>query len=117
MSTVSFTEWVPGCNQVLRAVVAERERQVAQYGLNSELEDGTGPDETWVQPLDYSPATVVQKRFRKDYEGFIQPTWARLVREEVAEAFEQDDPQRLEEELIQVAALCISWVETLRYRR
>ena len=58
---------------------------------------------------------------RADYEFYEklhgQPTWMHLVREEVAEAFKEADPTRLEEELLQVAALCVSWVEKLQMRR
>ena len=39
-----------------------------------------------------------------------------LVREEVAEAFAESDPARLREELIQVAALAVSWVEKIDAR-
>jgi hypothetical protein len=35
------------------------------------------------------------------------------VREEVAEAFQEADGPALVDELIQVAALCVSWVERL----
>jgi hypothetical protein len=95
--------------------VAQEER----YGhVNDGLENGTGPEVRWVPIHSVATATEVQAAFRQDYEIFEGehglPTWMHLVREEVAEAFQEDDPQRLEEELIQVAALCVSWVERLR---
>lgn len=103
---------------VLDLVLAERQAQEARYGhANEVLEDGTGPGTTWLLPLTAASAKQVQSAFRMNYEEFEfdtgAPTWMHLVREEVAEAFQEDDPDRLAEELIQVAALCVSWVERL----
>lgn len=105
---------------VLQAVRAERTRQVARYGRNTALEDGSGPATRWLLPYTSHSAADVEQELRADYEDYEEdtgaPTWVHLVREEVAEAFAESDPQRLEEELVQVAALCVSWVETLRRR-
>lgn len=110
--------------EVLHAVFAERQEQELRYGhVNDKHEDGTGPEVQWLDFLDGSPLTAksIQEFLRDDYEEFEAdnggPTWMHLVREEVAEAFQESDPARLEEELIQVAALCCSWVERIRARR
>ena len=106
--------------RVLGDVLGERAHQFARYGTNSNLRDGTGPNVGWLAPCSYIDATLVQTRFREDYERrearHGAPTWMQLVREEVAEAFQESDPVRLREELVQVAALCVSWVETLDAR-
>lgn len=106
--------------EVLTKVAQERERQMAQYGDNADLEDGTSPGRRWLAPYSIHPASAIQHIFRKEYEVYSAehglPTWMHLVREEVAEAFQESDPARLAEELIQVAALCVSWVETLNRR-
>jgi hypothetical protein len=39
-----------------------------------------------------------------------------LLREELAEVFQETAPDRLEAELVQLGALCVSWVEKLRRR-
>lgn len=103
---------------VLDLVLAERREQEARYGVPNELIlDGTSPDTRWLLPLTNASATEIQEELRSDYESFEQEnwgiTWMHLVREEVAEAFLEMDPGRLAEELIQVAALCVSWVERL----
>jgi hypothetical protein len=110
---------------VLENVFEERLRQVERYGHNETLEDGTGPMESWIpRSLTVDPYVSAEKTelaFRKDYEQHERvmgaPTWMHLVREEIAEAFMETDPDRLEAELTQVAALCVSWVEKIRARR
>jgi hypothetical protein len=110
-------------NEVLLDVYAERVRQEERYGhVNDKFRDGTGPLAQWLpgEAEGHLTATDIQEVFRLDYEKFEAsaglPTWMHLVREEVAEAFQESDPERLDEELIQVAALCVSWVERIRNR-
>jgi hypothetical protein len=107
----------PNTDLVLGLVRKEREAQEARYGdVNHLLVSGTGPDTRWLLPYTMQPATTIQEVLREDYEDWEQealPTWAHLVREEVAEAFQEADGPALVEELIQVAALCVSWAERL----
>lgn len=103
---------------VLDLVLAERLVQEARYGeANLEILDGSGPATRWLLPYTNDSAHEIQAYLRQDYEAFEEetgsPTWVHLVREEVAEAFQESDPHKLAEELIQVAALCVSWVERL----
>lgn len=106
--------------EVLDAVWGERARQFERYGTNDDTPDGSGPGTRWLLPFTTESATDVEDLLREDYVDFEQeaggPTWVHLLREEVAEAFAESDPTRLEEELIQVAALAVSWVESLRTR-
>lgn len=97
-----------------------RHEQVRRYGHNEDLDDGTGPDSQWLVPVTFDTAETIQVELRAEYEDHEErtgsPTWMHLVREEVAEAFQEDDPVRLREELLQVAALAVSWIETLDRR-
>ncbi len=43
-------------------------------------------------------------------------TWSHILVEEVAEAIEEQDPERLREELVQVAAVAVSWIEAIDRR-
>ncbi len=103
---------------VLLEVERERKRQFQQYGTNEDLEDGTGG--AWAWPVSEATANVLEERFRVDYDKHEarngRPTWMHLVREEVAEAFQETTAERLREELIQVAALCVSWIEKIDTR-
>lgn len=113
-------DWEAGCAKVLEDVAAERQRQVARYGHNTALHDGTGPEVAWLSPLSWVSAAGVEREFRGDYERHEalagDPTWMHLIREEVSEAFQETDPSRLRAELVQVAALCVSWVEKIDKR-
>jgi len=104
---------------VLELVYEHRQIQEARYGEgNKTIEDGTGPETRWLLPFTSLSAQEIELALRGDYEEFEEETgtitWAHLVREELAEAFQESDPTRLADELIQVAALCVSWVERLK---
>lgn len=118
--TLKQVHWEERSQKVLNLVMAERHGQVARYGLNGECADGTGPEVEWLHGtgvnLDLRTAEEIEAAFRHEYEKHGFPDWMRLIREEVAEAFKESDPARLKEELIQVAALCVSWVESLDRR-
>ncbi len=111
----------PRTEAVLELVLAERRSQEARYGhVNDTLADGSGPETRWLAPFTGASAEQVQRELRMDYEEFEDETgsvtWVHLVREEIAEAFLETDPERLAEELVQVAALCVSWVELIKSR-
>lgn len=106
---------------VMSEVLKERERQFSQHGSEDDLEDGTGPESRWLVP--YAGDLVarrVESDLRADYETYERahgkPTRMHLLREELAEAFMESDPARLREELIQVAAVAVSWVEKIDAR-
>lgn len=110
-----------GCQtvNVLSDVRAERARQFARYGTNEDLLDGTGPQVEWLGDVGGS-AVDIEGYLRKNYEAheteFGKPTFRHLVAEEVAEAFQENNPKRLREELLQVAALAVSWIEKIDAR-
>lgn len=103
--------------RVLKDVRAERARQFARYGTNEDLDFGTGPETRWLQPISYRSASLIAEQLRGAYEEYEEetgkPTWVHLVLEEMAETFMEADPEKLRAELIQVAALAVSWVEKI----
>lgn len=110
-------KWQIKTIEVLERIFEERQRQVARYGHNEDLEDGFGPGVPWLMPIDFQRTSEnIESLFRSDYELTESitgsPTWMHLIREELAEFFESDpdDPEAINEAL-QVAALCVSWVE------
>lgn len=113
-------DWQLLSRDVLEDVFKERARQVQLHGHNMDTPNGTGPEAPWLFPASHAPAETVQRLFRQDYEDFEahqgRVNWALLLREEVAEAMEADSEEQLAEELIQVAAVAVSWVEKIRNR-
>jgi hypothetical protein len=111
---VPLAAWLPAAQYVLRDVLRERAAQVARYGLNDDLDFGTGPGVAWLAPLSLEPAAEVQRRFRQFYEDYEEdtgkPTWSLLIREELAETLEVPDTdlETLRAEAIQTAALLVS---------
>lgn len=104
---------------VLGLVLKERVAQEARYGeANLTIKSGTGPETRWLLPYTSASATDIQQDLRDDYEAYEEDTgevtWVHLVREEFAEACERDeDDPRLAAEVLQVAALAVSWLERL----
>ena len=116
--------WMPGEGfcltvQVLMEVRAERERQFTLHGNNAETLDGTGPDVMWLYPFTSFSAEWIEKTLRVSYEATSMTgpvSWMQIAREEIAEAFQETDPERLAEELIQCAAVFVSWAAKVRGR-
>lgn len=105
---------------VLLMVLKERRAQERRYGdVNKTTKAGTGPDTRWLMPYTADSAVTIQRKLREDYELFEEETksvtWVHLIREELAEAFELDPSEpELITELVQVAALCVSFIEHLQ---
>jgi hypothetical protein len=43
-------------------------------------------------------------------------TWKHILREEFLEAMAEEDPEQLREELVQVAAVAVAWIEAIDRR-
>jgi hypothetical protein len=114
-----MSQTTPRREAVLHLIREERTRQIQQYGLNDDLVLGFGGTVSipWLLPYSDSDNGRVEAAFRADYEQFKavhgNPTWMHLIREEVAEMFDAQQPERMAAEAIQVAALCVSLVEHL----
>lgn len=93
---------------VLNDIFTERERQQEKWGEQNHP-DGTG--EGWyVEKATYA---------RWDAEWAVANgnlSWLLILREEFYEAMAESDPTRLREELIQVAAVAVAWVEAIDRR-
>lgn len=105
-------------SRVLDDVRVHRIEQRRRYGLNEHTPDGTGG--AWLGPYTADPAEVIEAKLRGDYLDHAEEapvTWVHLLREEMAEAFAATDPAALRAELVQVAALAVSWCERLDARK
>ena len=89
--------------EVLDEVAAERRRQDELWGEQNHV-NGTGP--AW------SHRTLNPNLLKALWDARIH-TWAVILAEEVAEALDEIDDEPLREELIQVAAVAVAWVEAI----
>ncbi len=90
----------------LDLILAERERQRAKWGDQSHLPNGTGG--LYREML--RDSAQVDCNLAID-EGNV--TWRHILAEEVAEALAESDRDRLRAELVQVAAVCVQWIEAI----
>src|SRR4051794_4147319 len=87
----------------LMDVARERFRQIAKWGAQT-WPDGTGC-------VSYRNARDAAQRHTDDQAAAGRVTWTDILLEEVYEALAETHPDKLREELIQVAAVALSWVE------
>lgn len=104
-----------------------RDRQYLMHLLHNELErqdklwgqqdhpDGTGPI-LGVHGEPFEKMARDLKLFNDFLEQRNEPMWAPILLEEVYEALAEEDAPRLEEELLQVAAVAVQWAEALQRR-
>jgi hypothetical protein len=93
----------------LADVVAERQRQEAKWGRQNHR-NGTG------FPGSENDAKFWRANCDQRHRNGTG-TWLDILLEEVYEAAAEDDPQKLRAELIQVAAVAVSWAEAIDRRQ
>lgn len=91
--------------KVLAEVGNERESQESKWGQQNHP-SGTGHVGSQFLCKYYRDITDNNAK-----EGTI--TWLDILREEVYEAFAETDPVKVREELVQVAAVAVAWVEAI----
>lgn len=111
---------VPGA-AVAREIIQERVRQDAKWGVQNHP-DGTGPYRRILKGaginLDLRTGAELANIFRAKCQanGPNDDNWRDILLEEVFEAMAEEDQDRLRTELIQVAAVAVSWVECIDRR-
>jgi hypothetical protein len=85
----------------------ERTRQDLKWGEQNHL-DGTS--------IEFRGAALAAQfdTYEAAKEGTV--TWQKILAEEVAEAFAEEDPHLLYKELVQVAAVTVAWLEAIARR-
>lgn len=116
--------------EVLGEIWRERRRQFDKHGDQDHLPDGTGPEQ-W---LELGSLPMWSEQYRADFGDLAEWAKARtkaasqneggdgsitfehILTEEWAEAIAESDTGRLRAELIQVAAVCVQWVQAIDRR-
>lgn len=108
-------------------VMKERNRQDEKWG-EQHHPDGTGPGATLFGRTFSGMArdlkAINDERASHGVEWDTRagrlvpsvPLWSLILLEEVYEALESDDPAHLREELVQVAAVAVNWIEDIDSR-
>jgi hypothetical protein len=94
---------------VLNEVYAERQRQDAKWGDQTWRENGTSK----IFERECAIARWQCNTAEKDYGG---ASWRQILKEEVYEAFAEQDVVKLREELVQCAAVAVAWIEAIDRR-
>jgi hypothetical protein len=97
--------------EVLAEVAGERARQDQIWGVQ-DLPNGTGPSNSMFGVRLDKFATTVRRACEQAAETDTT-TWLLIAAEEAFEAFSTLDPRLLREEVIQLAAVCVAWVECI----
>ncbi len=92
----------PNTADALSDTADERVRQVTKWGVQTRP-DGTGPQ--YIAMADAAKARTDERAA----DGTVE--WLDILMEEVCEAAAEDDHVTLRAELVQVAAVALSWVE------
>lgn len=118
---------------VLAEVTEEIWSAREKHGKQADMPYGTGPNELLMHPtLDQNLREVVTSlgdaednedlanlaRARcQALSRFGEPTWESVLTEEWAEAMAESDPTALRAELLQVAAMAVSWITVIDGRK
>lgn len=97
---------------VLEEVAAERQSQFEKWGdQHHPFVQNRGQRVAWHRRADVCKAVYAGLTRRG-----VNPPWSLILSEEVAEAFAETDPQKLREEMIQVAAVAVAIIEDIDSR-
>lgn len=107
MSEMNVEQW-ERMTKVLTEVFDERERQHRRWGEQN-FPDGTSFD-SWAFQADAARVEF------QDAASDGRLTYLEILREEVLEAFSEEDPAKLRAELVQVAAVAVQWIESIDRR-
>ncbi len=103
------TDAVPKLDAYAQEVVAERVRQNKKWG-----------PQTHIDTTDLTPSYVIPEETTKilcELERSCDKlSWSSIAAEELSEAVWAKDAQSRREELIQLAAVCLAWVEDIDQR-
>ena len=105
----------PVLEAVLFEVAQERARQDAKWGEQNHP-DGTARPWPAIFRLSFADCAQIA-RLQVDHEAKIGTSnYTSILLEEVFEALAETDPAKLREELIQIAAVCVQWVQAIDRR-
>jgi hypothetical protein len=111
---------------ILADIIDERKRQYATFGDQGDLTDyPVDLLEVWgySERLDSLPSADVARRWCDDADREGHLSWSHILTEEFAEVVDEADvsalgrgSSALRTELVQLAAVCVAWIEAIDSR-
>jgi hypothetical protein len=95
---------------ILDEISQERDRQLAKWGEQRHPDDTGGG---FLAAAAHNARNTCQQAAKFVRGG---PGWRLILAEEVAEAFAESDRVKLRDELVQVAAVAVAWIEDIQSR-
>lgn len=108
---MDYTAQTASLENVLQHIADERARQDAKWGSQRDHSDGTGLD-----PVSDKIRADLARQACDDSHKAGKDTWRDILTEEVFEAYAESDPIKLREELVQVSAVAVCWIEAIDAR-
>lgn len=110
--TVTIAEELELTDEILKEFRSERIRQILKWGHQNHPDFPAGRD--------LENAKIDRDEVIRDVDEAFkngQGNWWYILSEEAFEAFAVENNEELEEELIQVGAVVVAWIQNLRERR
>ena len=92
-------------------IMNEEMRQDAKWGARRSFPNGTARYEAFAGMGDAEIATYMRQKCKANTPE--TDNWRDILEEEVYEAFAEDEPVRLRQELVQCAAVIAQWIADL----
>lgn len=103
-------------NEIIKQIIDERKRQLKKWGEHNEnhpsIDEGAWMDGELSAYYGILPEEDAKAQCDFRF-GKKQGTWADIFLEEVSEAIHAPSPEKMKEELIQVIAVGIAWVQSI----
>ena len=106
MDTAERVDYYVRLKNAIECIKEERARQDRKWGPDRSHPNGTG------SPGTKDVADIARMECDNAFRGGWG-TWRHILEEEVKEAFAEENPEALAAELIQVAAVCVAWIQDI----
>lgn len=106
---MSMSGTVSGMNETMRAIKDEVTSQFLTWGQQNWPSTPQGKQPRYMIPAEHTAKVECEKARLND-----RMTWAHILVEEVAEACNAESPAHMVEELVQVAAVAVSWIDSIQ---
>lgn len=110
--------------EVLHEVLGERRRQYEKFGDQSRLPLGFGgrgafsglAGVDWVDVMSTQPSAFADDMRERVQDAGDDLTYEKILTEEYAELLAESEPERIRQELLQLAAVCVQVIEAIDRR-